>query len=112
MFSCNFEIKIERSIVQLNQTMVNILSIRRLGRPQYWTPVGMLFLQRLIIKKLGVSPANLFKSTKVLMATPQGRRLGYHTPEQVSNQEPPDSRPCVLYCSSPFLRFYEKISNH
>ena len=30
------------------------------------------------------------------MATPQGRRLGYHTPEQVSNQEPPDSRPCVL----------------
>ena len=47
-------------------------------------------------KKLGVSPANLIKSTKVLMATPQGRRLGYHTPEQVSNQEPPDSRPCVL----------------
>ena len=30
------------------------------------------------------------------MATPQGRRLGYHTPEQVSNPEPPDSRPCVL----------------
>ena len=30
------------------------------------------------------------------MATPQGRRLGYHTPEQVWNQEPPDSRPCVL----------------
>ena len=30
------------------------------------------------------------------MATPQGRRLGYHTPEQVSNQEPPDSRPGVL----------------
>ena len=31
------------------------------------------------------------------MATPQGRRLGYHwhTPEQVSNQEPPDSRPRV-----------------
>ena len=28
--------------------------------------------------------------------TPQGRRLRYHTPEQVSNQEPPDSRPCVL----------------
>ena len=27
------------------------------------------------------------------MATPQGRRLGY---EQVSDQEPPDSRPCVL----------------
>ena len=32
----------------------------------------------------------------VLMATPQGRRLGYHTSEQVSNQEPPDSRPGVL----------------
>ena len=30
------------------------------------------------------------------MATPPGRRLGYHTPEQVSNQEPPDSRPCAL----------------
>ena len=30
------------------------------------------------------------------MATPQGRRLGYHTPKQVSKQEPPDSRPCVL----------------
>ena len=30
------------------------------------------------------------------MATPQGRRLGYHAPEQVSNQEPPDSRPCVI----------------
>ena len=41
-----------------------------------------------LLFKLGVSPANLFKSTKVLMATPQGRRLGYHTPEQVSNQEP------------------------
>ena len=26
----------------------------------------------------------------------KGRRLGYHIPEQVSNQEPPDSRPCVL----------------
>ena len=50
----------------------------------------------LLLLKLGVSPANLFKLTKVLMATPQGRRLGYHTPEQVSNQEPPDSRLCVL----------------
>ena len=49
-----------------------------------------------ITSKLGVSPANLFKSTKVLKATPQGRRLGYHAPEQVSNQEPPDSRPCVF----------------
>ena len=28
------------------------------------------------------------QSTKVLKATPQGRRLGYHAPEQVSNQEP------------------------
>ena len=41
-------------------------------------------------------PSQFIKSTKVLMATPQGRRLGYHTPEQVSNQEPPDFRPCVL----------------
>ena len=32
--------------------------------------------------------ANLFKPTEVLMATPQGRRLWYHTPEQVSNPEP------------------------
>ena len=46
--------------------------------------------------KLGVSPANLFKSAKALKATPQGRRLGYHAPEQVANQEPPDSRPGVL----------------
>ena len=30
------------------------------------------------------------------MATPQGRYLGYHTLEQVSNQEAPDSRPCML----------------
>ena len=30
------------------------------------------------------------------MAAPQGRRLGYHTPEQVSNQEPPYSRPGVF----------------
>ena len=44
---------------------------------------------------LGDSPANVFQSTKGLMATPQGRRLGYRTPEQVSNPEPPDSRPCV-----------------
>ena len=41
-------------------------------------------------------PSQFIKSTKVLMATPQGRHLGYHTPKQVSNQEPPDSRPCVL----------------
>ena len=33
------------------------------------------------------------------MATPQGRRLGYRTPEQVSDPEPPDSRPCVLTTS-------------
>ena len=32
----------------------------------------------------------------VLMATPQGRSLGYHTPEQVSNQEPRDSCHFVL----------------
>ena len=30
------------------------------------------------------------------MATRQGPLLGYHIPEQVSNQEPLDSRPCVL----------------
>ena len=46
-------------------------------------------------KTLGF-PSQFFKLTKVLIATPQGRRLGYHTPEQVSIQEPPDSRPCVL----------------
>ena len=32
----------------------------------------------------------------MLKVTPQGRRLGYHAPEQVSNQEPPDPRPSVL----------------
>ena len=32
-------------------------------------------------------PSQYIKSTKVLMATPHGRRLRYHTPEQVSNQE-------------------------
>ena len=37
--------------------------------------------------KLGDSPANLLKSTKMLMAAPQGRRLGYHTPDQVSNHK-------------------------
>ena len=48
--------------------------------------------------KTSGTPANLFKLSKVLMATPQERHLGYHRPEQVSNpsQEPPDSRPCVL----------------
>ena len=30
-------------------------------------------------------PTQFIKSTKVLMATPQERCLGYHTPEQVSN---------------------------
>ena len=30
------------------------------------------------------------------MATPQGRRLRYRTPGQVSSQEPPDARHCVL----------------
>ena len=32
----------------------------------------------------------------MLKATPQGRRLGYHAPEQVSNQELPDARPGIL----------------
>ena len=41
-------------------------------------------------------PANLFESIKVLMAAPQGHLLGYHTPKQVSNLEPPDSQPCIL----------------
>ena len=43
-------------------------------------------------------PSQFIRSTnlKVLMATPQERRLGYHTPKQVSNQEPQDTRPCVL----------------
>ena len=44
--------------------------------------------------KLGDSPANLIKSTKVLMAT--RAPPGYHTPEQVSNLEPPDFGLCVL----------------
>ena len=35
-------------------------------------------------------------TTRAPPGAPQGRRLGYHTPEQVSNPEPPDSRPCVL----------------
>ena len=30
------------------------------------------------------------------MATTHGRSLGYHIPEQVSNQKLPDSRLCVL----------------
>ena len=34
--------------------------------------------------------SQFIKSTKVLMATPQGRLLGYHTPEQASNQQPQD----------------------
>ena len=49
-------------------------------------------------RKFGDSPADLIKSTKVFIATPQaGRRLGtpYHTPEQVSNPEPLDSWPGV-----------------
>ena len=47
-------------------------------------------------KKTWGFPSQFIRSTKVFMATPQGRRLGYHTPEQVSNQGPPDSRPGVL----------------
>ena len=39
------------------------------------------------------------------MATPQGRRLGYHTPEQVSNPEPPDSRPVLALPISSWLLF-------
>ena len=49
--------------------------------------------------KLGHSPANLFKSTKVLMATVPPHHKGcawYHVPEQVSNPEPLDSRLCIL----------------
>ena len=39
----------------------------------------------------GDSPANLVKSNKVSMGTPQGRRrVGYRAPERVSNPEPPD----------------------
>ena len=48
--------------------------------------------RRFVMKKKTLGfPSQLFKSTKVLMATAQGRHLGYHTPEQVSNQEPRDS---------------------
>ena len=48
------------------------------------------------IYKFADYAANRFKSTKVFMATPQGRCLGYHTLAQVSNPEPLDSRCCVL----------------
>ena len=48
------------------------------------------FVSRCFGKTWGF-PSQFIESTKVLMATPQGRRLGYHMPEQVSNQEPPDS---------------------
>ena len=48
-------------------------------------------------------PSQFIKPTKVLRATPQGRRRGGGavkgggtTPKQVSNPAPPDSRPCVL----------------
>ena len=49
--------------------------------------LGNLVLVSCIIDfKLGVSPANFIISTKVLMATPQGRRLGYHThPSKICN---------------------------
>ena len=58
--------------------------------------------------------SQFIKSTKVLMATPQGRYLGYHTPEQVSNQEPPDqplrySGGWLFVCSNNYLTaiFYQ-----
>ena len=57
--------------------------------------MGRRVQPRFLSKKTRDSTANLIKSTKVFMATPQGRRLGYHAPEQVSNQEPLDYRPCV-----------------
>ena len=86
--------------------MTNYLSIlkqkleingRNLPEGQVWLcSVSTATSNYVTTKKIGVSPANLFKSTKVLKATPQGHRLGYHAPEQVSNQEPPDSRPGVL----------------
>ena len=48
------------------------------------------------IEKTWGFTSQFIKATKVLMATPLGRHLEYHTPEQVSNQGPPDSRPGVL----------------
>ena len=57
------------------------------------SPANLLYQPK---KKTSGFPSQFIKSTKVLMATPQGRRLGYHKPEQVSNQEPPDSRLGVL----------------
>ena len=45
--------------------------------------------------KLGDSPGNLFNSSKVLMASRQGRRLGYHKPEQASNPESRLSTRCL-----------------
>ena len=41
-------------------------------------------------------PSQFIQINQGVKATPQGRRLGYNAPEQVSNQEPPDSRPGVL----------------
>ena len=65
---------------------------------QYLEPLSLHFRQQIhhtryfilsaAARKLGDSPANLIESTKVLMATPQGRRLGTTHPRK--------SRPCVL----------------
>ena len=72
---------------------------------EFYNGVGSVLLNRWSARgayqrcgcvKLGDSPAKIIESTKVLMATPQGCRLGYRTPEQVSNPEPLDSRICVL----------------
>ena len=50
------------------------------------------------LKNLEIPQPIYFDPNKVfkLMAKPKGRRPGYHTTEQVSNPQPPDSRPCVL----------------
>ena len=51
---------------------------------------GFRYLPRLLCRTSTISrhgfktlgfPSQFIKSTKVLMATPQGRRLGYHTPK-------------------------------
>ena len=73
----------------MQQTLLHSLGgVEARRRPQTWDP-----------------PANLFKSTKVLMATsvtPQGRSLGYQTPEQVSNPEPRFN--LLMYCGFEDIR--------
>jgi hypothetical protein len=65
-------------------------------------------------KKFGDSPANLLISRGV-MATLQERRWGFN-PMQVSNLEPPDSRPCVyptvLLGGLYYITSYYIISHH